>query len=72
MATVCLGSSAILKIKEALLQNDSSNISLETVTIVICIIFLGIGITGIKKAITDKHDSQKWVFFYNTKNILLT
>jgi hypothetical protein len=34
----------------------------------LCIVFLGIGITGIKKSITDNYDSQKWVIFLFKKN----
>lgn len=67
IATISLGGSAIIKIKEALLENDSTYITMETTIIMLCIVFLGIGITGIKKSITDNHDSQKWVIFYQKK-----
>lgn len=59
IATISLGGSAIIKLKRSLPENDTANITLETIIIVFCIIILGIGITALKKAITDNHDSQK-------------
>ena len=66
-ATISLGGSAIIKLKETFQGNDTVNTTIETIIIIFCIIALGIGITGLKKSITDNHDSQKWVFFYNKK-----
>lgn len=71
IATISLGGSAIIKLKRSLPENDTANITLETIIIVFCIIALGIGITGLKKSITDNHDSQKWVFFYNKKRCII-
>ena len=61
IATLALGSSAIIRIKEALLQNDTAmvTVTLETVIIIFCIILLGIGITGLKTNISNNQDSQK-------------
>ena len=69
IATISLGGSAIIKLKETLPGNDTANTTIETIIIIFCIIALGIGITGLKKSITDNHDSQKWVFFYNKKKM---
>lgn len=63
IATISLGGSAIIKIKEALLKNDAAYITVEIIIILLCIVYLGIGITALKDAITDNHDSQKWVIF---------
>ena len=59
IATVSLGTSVILRTKEVFLENDAPNTILGTIIIFFCIVVLGIGITGLKKSITDNHDSQK-------------
>ena len=59
IATISLGGSAIIKIKEAILENDAASITVQTIIILLCIVYLGIGITALKEVIIDDNDSQK-------------
>jgi tellurite resistance protein TehA-like permease len=59
VASIFLGCSAIIRLKEVLPQNDNNTLILETIVLIVSIIGIGKGISVLKEEFTNNYDSQK-------------